>query len=393
MRLLILADDLTGAADSAARCRTAGLPATILLEPAPTLPQGAVALSTDSRFLAPDQAAERVRQTVQQLNAPAAHWYKKIDSTLRGNLGAELDAMLAVCAAQGEPPLAVICPAFPAQGRGLEQGKLVFGQQQGPALHLPTLLRAQTARPIGELPLSAVRLDPAQLAQRFAAELARGAHLVVADALTDSDLAQILEVTQRVAPHALLCGSAGLIEPLARRLVATGDFPAPTAADQTIHAPIVAVIGSGSAMAHRQLAALRTAGVRLVNAADLDRTMDWGALPGAGPGVALHLPPPSAQTALEGEAARQWAIALTQAAAKLIEQMQPGTLLVTGGDTAIYLLTELGIKQLTVLCELMPGIPLLEGVDRAGQRRRIITKAGTFGDEGTLVQLFARAQP
>ena len=49
------------------------------------------------------------------------------------------------------------------------------------------------------------------------------------------------------------------------------------------------------------------------------------------------------------------------------------------------------INQLTVVCELMPGIPLLEGIDAHGIKRQIITKAGNFGDAETLVQLFQRA--
>ena len=98
--LFVLADDVTGAADCAARCKGAGLPATILIQPTTSpLPTGAVALSSDSRFLPPTQAAEqvvRVFLTLQQTTAQAEGviWYKKIDSTLRGNIGTELAAML-----------------------------------------------------------------------------------------------------------------------------------------------------------------------------------------------------------------------------------------------------------------------------------------------------------
>src|SRR4051794_37101822 len=102
-KLIIVADDLTGAADSAARCVHVGLSAEICFEAPPAQDDAGepasvdvVALSTDSRYLPPEQAAERVTATLSGLSAwTGTTWYKKIDSTLRGNLGAEIDAMLA----------------------------------------------------------------------------------------------------------------------------------------------------------------------------------------------------------------------------------------------------------------------------------------------------------
>jgi hypothetical protein len=77
--LLILADDVTGAADSAARAHAAGLPTTIVL--AGRIPLGgAAALTSDSRHLLVESAAARVAETVLSAAAPpAAVWYKKID--------------------------------------------------------------------------------------------------------------------------------------------------------------------------------------------------------------------------------------------------------------------------------------------------------------------------
>src|SRR5688572_9723585 len=123
-KLVILADDLTGAADSAARCVQAGLSAQIWLEPSPQVTHAdVVALSTDSRFLPPEEAQQRVTECLAALTAwSGATWYKKIDSTLRGNIGAEIDAMLAALSNS----VAMICPSFPAQGRGLEGGKLRY---------------------------------------------------------------------------------------------------------------------------------------------------------------------------------------------------------------------------------------------------------------------------
>jgi uncharacterized protein YgbK (DUF1537 family) len=120
-KLAIIADDLTGAADSAARCVYAGLSAEIWFEEQSELETSdmpgvdVVAFSTDSRFLSPEEAAQRVTVTLSVLSSWAGTtWYKKIDSTLRGNLGSEIDALLAAL----PDAIAVISPAFPAQQRG-----------------------------------------------------------------------------------------------------------------------------------------------------------------------------------------------------------------------------------------------------------------------------------
>jgi D-threonate/D-erythronate kinase len=294
---------------------------------------------------------------------------------------------------QGEQPLAVICPAFPAQGRGLAAGALRFAQSPGQGLHLPTILGAQTALPLVAIGLERVRAGVEALADQLQQAVRQGANLVVVDGLADADLATLLAATGLATPGALLCGSAGLIEPLARRLAATGDYPPPLPAEP-LRPPLLAVVGSGSEMSHRQLAALRAEGqIPLVELGD------WAAeqsllrqQQGALDGLVLHLPPPLPEAALEGEAARRLAVALARTATQVCADLQPGGLLVVGGDTAIHLLNELGIAQLTVVRELMPGIPLLTGVDRRGRRRQLITKAGNFGEETTLVRLFQKVQ-
>jgi uncharacterized protein YgbK (DUF1537 family) len=253
MALAILADDLTGAADCAARCRGVSLPAEIALRlPTLPLPLGVTAFTSDSRHLPPAQAATHVYQLVASLRSAAdVTWYKKIDSTLRGNLGAELDAMLDALGYDR----ALICPAFPAQGRGLSDGKLISSVAQ--PTDLPALLAQQSRRPVAAVALADVRARPLRLAERFAAAR-RAAPLLVVDALTDEDLHTILDAAERALPSVLLCGSAGLVGALAARHLAC--IPSnDAAADYMLPADARAllVVGSGSAAARRQIAFLR----------------------------------------------------------------------------------------------------------------------------------------
>ncbi|HKZ05415.1 MAG TPA: four-carbon acid sugar kinase family protein, partial [Methylomirabilota bacterium] len=122
MRTTILADDLAGACDTG--CLFAGRGVVgVIAEPALMDSDAAgVAVDTESRALAPAEAAHRLRDAASrhQARLTAGRAFKKIDSTMRGPVGAELAALLAV----GIWKSALLCPAFPAQGRVVREGLL-----------------------------------------------------------------------------------------------------------------------------------------------------------------------------------------------------------------------------------------------------------------------------
>ncbi|HEU4847364.1 MAG TPA: four-carbon acid sugar kinase family protein, partial [Rubrobacteraceae bacterium] len=219
MRVGIIADDLTGAADTGVQLARAGYRTAVAFRDAPIPPADdldAVALDTDSRAMPAGFAAKRVMEaglTVRE----AYIVYKKLDSTLRGPIAAELAAALG---ASGRDR-AVVAPAFPAAGRTTVEGvQLVRGvpvdeteAKDDPRTpvhegHVPTLLAAAFPSVVS---LSAEDLaDPATV--RRALEEAR---CVVADAARDEDL----EALVRAVPdpsEVLWAGSAGLAVALGR---------------------------------------------------------------------------------------------------------------------------------------------------------------------------------
>ena len=123
----IIADDLTGAGDAGVQFAAAGLRTRTLRDDwTPESLAGAevVVVDTASRGLAAEQAYRRVAAAAARLQAAATQVvYKKIDSTLRGPLGAEIDAVLDACGLN----LALVCPAYPANGRTLQDGVLLVG--------------------------------------------------------------------------------------------------------------------------------------------------------------------------------------------------------------------------------------------------------------------------
>ncbi len=396
--LVIVADDLTGAADCAARCRGAGLPVTLYVSPPRLpLPRGGVAVTSDSRHLSAADAAQRVRTVLDGLiGVPHTRWYKKIDSTLRGHIGSELDAMLDVLG----HPQAIICPAFPAQERSLHDGYLVGAAVPITGLHAPTVIAVQSRRRVHTVPLAAVRAGSGALGDHLVTACARGATLLVVDATTDADLGAIVEAAGMALPAALLCGSAGLLGALALTTLAVQpmvnaridgidgiDGAERVARRAACDAPVVIVVGSGSQRAHAQIASARAGGVRTV---EIGKEL----VPDAADTLVLHLPRPD-DRALDGPHARQAATVLVEAALSAIDRLRPGLLLLVGGDTAITVLTGLGVGHMTVLRELLPGMPLTYGLDAQGIARYVIVKAGNHGDTAVLETLLriTRAGP
>src|SRR5699024_1558114 len=91
-----------------------------------------VVLNTESRAKEPDESAQCVKEAI--LTHPASLIYKKIDSTLRGNIGAEIEAALTASGAK----LAIVVPAIPAAGRVTRDGQCYVN-------HIP-LLETEFAR-------------------------------------------------------------------------------------------------------------------------------------------------------------------------------------------------------------------------------------------------------
>lgn len=386
-RLAIIADDLTGAADSAARAVRAGLPACVVFAAAAwrDAPVEVVALTTDSRHLPPDEAATRVAAAVAEL-AAAEVWYKKIDSTLRGNIGAEVAAMLA--ALPDSNPAAVICPAFPAQGRGLADGYLVHGGAETRTPHLPRLLESQTSLPVAALGLATVRSGAAKLAAALNRARRGGARLLVVDAVSSEDLTTVVAAGQSAGM--LLCGSAGMVGPLAERLAQASARQIPAGAAAVPPGPLLFVVGSGSSVAHRQIAQLVASGRvrrRAVAASWISVDLAGAQSKPVGDWL-LHLAPPAHDTRLEGAVARASAANLADLTQVVVGRLQPGALVVVGGDTAHFVLRGLGMRRLDVLEELLPGIPLALASGRDGVTRAVVLKPGSFGDERALVTLW-----
>src|ERR1700710_2680818 len=109
--LVIIADDLTGASDSAALMTGLGRTSVVLDAEGEWPDDDVLAVDTDSRHRDPELAAARGAEATRRGGGLGARVVKKIDSTLRGHVAAELRAM---SEAIDEQVLLVVAPAFPA---------------------------------------------------------------------------------------------------------------------------------------------------------------------------------------------------------------------------------------------------------------------------------------
>jgi uncharacterized protein YgbK (DUF1537 family) len=123
MAIVIIADDLSGAAELAGIAFSHGYQAEVQRQFDPASEAEVIAVDTDSRGLPAEIAADRVRQAATVIAAAKPDWiFKKVDSLLRGNVRAELEALLEAAGLKR----AVLIPANPSRGRTIESGQLLI---------------------------------------------------------------------------------------------------------------------------------------------------------------------------------------------------------------------------------------------------------------------------
>lgn len=389
-RLLILADDLSGAADCA--LGFAATQATRVLLDAEALDAQApvTALDLDSRRLDARAAAGRHARVLGHPALAGAALYKKIDSTLRGNAAAEVAAL----APRGP---ALVAPAYPALGRttrgGIQYLDGVPVDQTDVWRNEGLTGNADLVAQLNAQGLSCARLDLATLRQpvALAAALRRaldsGLPALVCDAERQSDLEALARASAPLVQQLFWVGSAGLAEALPGALGLTAtNAPRPRG-----DGPVLTVVGSMSrhsqAQAEHLVAGSQQHWERLAPSwllepqRELERTALATILAqrlASGEDVLVSLDQ-------QARDPRQ-AVALSQTLAELLQPAlrEAAALVATGGETARALLARAGITALDLHGALAPGVALASTRWR-GRLLNVVTKAGGFGQPDTLL--------
>ena len=232
---VVVADDLTGGNATGVLLARMGYRAHTILNKEDLDPEAigncdCVIYPTDSRAAAPEEAYRRVREAAELLRGGDVKVYsKRIDSTLRGNLGAETDAMLDCL---GEDFIAVSAPCFPSSGRTLVGGYLLV---DGLPLHktniaidpktpvrtsdMARLFREQSKREVASIPLNGLMNGKHRLADEMGALADRGARIIVVDCVTDDDLNLIADAVITSKRRVLAVDPGAFTATLARKLI------------------------------------------------------------------------------------------------------------------------------------------------------------------------------
>lgn len=325
--IVVIADDLSGAAELAGIAFARGCSAEVQREFDASSDAEVIAVDTDTRHLPPDAAAARVEQLAQAVLAARPAWiYKKIDSVLRGNVRTETEAVLRAMAT----PLAILVPANPSRGRTTISGRLLIDGvpvDQTAFRHDPE--HPRTTSVVGELLGSTSKI--------FAPDI--------------GDATILAQLAQRTLVTTLAAGAADYFAALldARR---AGQGNAREAAGAAIGRPTLLVCGSQAAWQTRQQEC-QQAGIPIVASSDLLVTMAVAEL--ANRGVLV--------IALDS---RSQLARLAAWVAALMEATPVATILAEGGATAAAIAEQLGWKRFRVVQTAPAGVGVLQPLDCSG---------------------------
>lgn len=412
----IIADDFTGAGDSAVQFSGDHAPSRLIVraEGAALHVSGhaAIVVDTDSRYLAGGAAFETVRKVAAGLaSSGARRFFKKIDSTLRGNIAEEVDAVM-----QGAGlSAALVCSAAPRNGRTIIDGLcLVGGLPVGsgqtvkdrftPVLDASVAHHFESRFPgsIARIPLDLVRTSDSRLADEVKKLMSEGARIFIADAQTMDDLGSLASLSN--LPGLLMVGSSGLAQAIAdREKVPVQDARerSPVKTDLVKASEMLFLVGSITPTSIAQCETLAAEGslrrimidteAALANpdqaAAKLAQTLET--VPRE---LGILLQTDTTVPSLTAEAARARGKAVSNICARLalvaIRTRNLRFAFASGGDTAAQVAAALGAEYIDFTKELLPGLPF--GAFHSvtlGRPLLFASKSGGFGGPQTLVEL------
>lgn len=334
--VVVLADDLSGAAELAGIAFSQGCSVEVQRRFEPTSDAQVIAVDTDSRGLSPEAAGERVEQTARAVLAAHPAWiYKKVDSVLRGNVRGEIAGVLRVT----QHPRALLIPANPSRGRTIIGGRLLID-----------------GVPLDQTPFRADPDHPRQSAL-VSELLGPSAGIDVPDV---ADLEQLRTYAGEIGADVLPAGAADFFATLLDTRGAGQGKAVPAARPVLIRRPAILVCGSPAAWVTRQRECI-AAGIPIL------------LLPGPSADLASHVRRAAGQLAADGSLAvaigddsnrgresHEFLPSLATVVAMLLEIIPVATILAEGGATAAAIAERLAWNRFRVVQTAPAGVGALQ---------------------------------
>lgn len=418
----IVADDLTGANDTALQFQLKGANTQILLDednaPVNLKTTQTWAISTESRNIDPQSAYEKAKSAAAFLkeNINPDFYYKKIDSTVRGNIAVEVLAMLDVL----DYDAAVLIPAFPQEGRVTVGGyHLLKGipiertemarDPHSPIFesHLPILLRSQLGDEnkdlIGSIELTTVMKGAGPILMKLKELISEGKKIIVMDSVSTVDIEQIVLAIGKSEYKILPAGTAAAAQVLSG--IWLPDVSPQHFSKTFPELPKLVISGSATQITSNQITRLEEADdfenilvIHLDMKTILDGVMDElveriTSNLGSNNIVVVHTSDlirdfdGFSEFSLNAELTKSGlANVITDFLAELTRRVvsQKDVILITlGGETSYKCCEAIGANQLQLIDEVAPAIAL--SMDHSA--RWIVTKSGNLGGVNTLVDI------
>lgn len=337
MYVLAVADDMTGALEVGAKFSEAGFLTTVSAQPTASGDAQVLVLDTETRHLDPESARERVCRFIAACgDEQPLLVYKKTDSTLRGNIGAELHALV-----QMYPQWSIgYAPAYPALGRTVRSGILYVN-----------------GRAVAETEFAYDQLNPVR-SSSVGALLDLQIDCRIFDGEVDEHLLQAACAILSDRKMRIAAGPAAFAGMIARMI----DIPRRKVDAYPCINTCLVLNGSRHQRSALQVQACSIAGWRVVDS-------------------------------IHGHevTAAQAAAANSRSLVRAVALDNPDAIFVFGGDTVFAVIRELGFPPLSPIGEVVAGIPVTR-IALPGRIRDLflITKAGGFGDVDVLARVHAQ---
>lgn len=421
----IIADDLTGANDTALQFKLNGADTNILLnkniEEKQTSPSQAWAIATETRNVSPQEAFEKVKEAAQLFvdEISPDFFYKKIDSTVRGNIAVETLSMLEVLGWDA----AVVMPAFPQEGRitvggyhmlkGVPIERTEMARDPHSPItesHLPTLLKSQLGENleslVGDIELKTILDGAGPILQTLNNLISEGKKIIVADSVSTTDLEQIVLAIQKSNYNILPVGTAAaakvlsnewfpqneeqeilpVVLPKLPKFIVSGSATQITASqidkleqsdefeENTLIIELdmkTVLSGVQEELVDRIVSNLGTNNIVLVHTSRLLKNFDG-----------------FSEDSIDADLTKSGlASAITDFLAKLTEQVlakKKAILITLGGETSYKCCNAINANQLQLIDEVLPAIALSKNVNFD---QWIVTKSGNLGGVNTLIEI------
>ncbi len=422
----IVADDLTGANDTALQFFIKGAATDIILDytifPKNNSLIDTWAVSTESRNKSPEIAQKRTHDACVFLknNLGIEYFYKKIDSTLRGNVAVEILSALEAT----QKDCAIVVPAFIQEGRitiggyQLVKGIPIERTEAARDPHVPVFesniinilkkqLPEEDKNAVNLIDFSIVSKGAASIISKLNEFIKTGSRIIVLDAVSVVDIEQIVLAMKKCSYDILPCGSAGLAQVLADNWI---EIDKNQDISKTVpKLPKLILSGSATQLSNLQLKKLQL-DEEIQNTYFVNLKTD-DILDGITPDITERILANLVKTNIvgvyleemekeledidskanerlidEGITREELAHKITDYLSQLayiIKKQRDFILITVGGETSFKCTEMLGCKHFQVIDAILPAIPLC----LAGNSQYVVTKSGNLGNATTLVEI------